>query len=159
TLLIPAAMVDALIADDRIVAATLTGSEPAGRAVACQAGRYIKKTVLELGGSDPFIIMPSAKMPDTLASAVKARIVNSGQSCIAAKRFIIADSIYDSCEKELVERFRALRIGDPMDPATDVGPLATEPILADLEDQVNRAVAAGARVLTGGKKSAQRCTY
>jgi succinate-semialdehyde dehydrogenase/glutarate-semialdehyde dehydrogenase len=152
TLLIEARQVDALLADDRIVAATLTGSEPAGRSVASASGRQIKKTVLELGGSDPFIVMPSADFEEAVSTAVKARVINNGQSCIAAKRFIVAAGIYDSFEKRFVERMKALKVGDPMDAGTDVGPLATGNIRDELHDQVQRAVQAGARLLLGGRK-------
>ncbi|HEY3839730.1 MAG TPA: NAD-dependent succinate-semialdehyde dehydrogenase [Bryobacteraceae bacterium] len=160
TLLIESSRVEALLADDRIAAATLTGSEPAGRAVASQAGRHIKKTVLELGGSDPFIVCPSANLDDAVSTAVKARTINSGQSCIAAKRFIVLDAIYPEFESRFVASMQSLKIGDPLEEATQVGPLATEQILRDLESQVDRAVQAGAKVLTGGSTaSGHRNTY
>jgi succinate-semialdehyde dehydrogenase/glutarate-semialdehyde dehydrogenase len=151
TLLIGAAQTASVIADDRIAAATLTGSEPAGRAVAAQCGDRIKKTVLELGGSDPFIVLSSADLDDAISTAVKARTINNGQSCIAAKRFIVADGIYDAFERRFVETMQALRVGDPMAAATDVGPLATSAIRDELHAQVERAVASGARLLLGGR--------
>jgi succinate-semialdehyde dehydrogenase / glutarate-semialdehyde dehydrogenase len=152
SLLIESSQVEEVINDDRIVAATLTGSEPAGRAVASQAGKQIKKTVLELGGSDPFIVMPSTNLNDTATNAVNARTINNGQSCIAAKRFIVAESIYDEFERLFVKGMEGLSVGDPMDPKTNIGPLATPKIREDLDGQVKRAVESGARVLTGGKK-------
>jgi len=138
--------------DPRVAAATLTGSEPAGRSVAGIAGKQIKKTVLELGGSDAFIVMPSADIDEAVATGVKARTINNGQSCIAAKRFIIASEIYDDFERQYVERMKALRVGDPLDESTEIGPLATEQILKDVDEQVKTSVAAGAIILTGGKK-------
>jgi len=152
TLLVSSDAVEAILKDQRVVAATLTGSEPAGRSVASIAGQHIKKTVLELGGSDPFIVMPSATLDTAVETAVKARTINNGQSCIAAKRFIIADSIYDEFATKFVERMRALRIGDPMEESTEIGPLATPQIVNDLAEQVQRALDSGARVLTGGHK-------
>jgi succinate-semialdehyde dehydrogenase/glutarate-semialdehyde dehydrogenase len=152
TLLIEAEQVDALLHDDRIVAATLTGSELAGRSVARASGSQVKKTVLELGGSDPFIVMPSADFEEAVTVAVKARVIANGQSCIAAKRFIVGDAIYDAFEKSFVARMKALKIGDPMAADTEVGPLATAKIRDGLHDQVQRAVAAGGRLLTGGRR-------
>jgi len=151
TLLIGAAKVAPLMADPRIKAATLTGSEPAGISLAMAAGKDIKKVVLELGGSDPFIILPSADLDAAIATAVTARMINNGQSCIAAKRFIVADRIADQVESRLVERYQALKIGDPMLPDTDMGPLATPGILKDIDRQVQQAIADGAKVMTGGK--------
>ena len=148
-----------VIDDPRVNAATLTGSTPAGSKVASQAGKLIKKTVLELGGSDPFIVMPSANLEEAVKTAVKARTINNGQSCIAAKRFIIAEEIADEFERRFVAGMDALEVGDPMDEATDVGPLATVEILADLEEQVRKSVEAGARLLTGGKRIEQPGNY
>ncbi len=152
TLLIGSDEVQSILEDPRVAAATLTGSEPAGRSVAGIAGKQIKKTVLELGGSDPFIVMPSANMDEAVTTAVKARTINNGQSCIAAKRFIIASEIYEEFERRFVEGMKALKIGDPMNESTEIGPLATPQILRDVEAQVQTSVAAGAMVLTGGKR-------
>ncbi|UFP95284.1 NAD-dependent succinate-semialdehyde dehydrogenase [Gloeobacter morelensis] len=151
TLLVGAERTADLIADGRVVAVTLTGSEPAGRSVASQAGNHLKKCVLELGGSDPFIVLESADISKAAQTAVTARLINNGQSCIAAKRFIVAEAVADTFEQLLVERFTALKVGDPSDPATDVGPLATPAILKTLDAQVRDSVARGARVLIGGK--------
>jgi succinate-semialdehyde dehydrogenase/glutarate-semialdehyde dehydrogenase len=153
TLLIGSDRVAQILDDPRVAAATLTGSESAGVAVAAECGRQVKKTVLELGGSDPFIVMKSANLEDAVATAVKARTINNGQSCIAAKRFIVADEIYSEFERRFVEAMRGLKVGDPMDAATDVGPLATPKVLTDLEDQVRRALHAGARAVVGGKRA------
>ena len=152
TLLIGSDAVQSVLEDKRVAAATLTGSEPAGRSVASIAGKQIRKTVLELGGSDPFIVMPSADFEQAVTTAVKARTINNGQSCIAAKRFIVHEKIYGEFEERFVEVMKALRVGDPLDAATDIGPLATGQILKDLEDQVTVSVAAGAKLLTGGRR-------
>jgi succinate-semialdehyde dehydrogenase / glutarate-semialdehyde dehydrogenase len=151
SLLVGSRRVARIVEDGRVAAATLTGSEPAGASVASTAGGVIKKTVLELGGSDPFIVMPSANLERAVQTAVTARTINNGQSCIAAKRFIVHDRIYDRFEEAFVERMAALRVGDPMDPATDVGPIVTEAEREHLVQQVDAAVRGGARVLTGGK--------
>jgi succinate-semialdehyde dehydrogenase/glutarate-semialdehyde dehydrogenase len=152
TLLVGSNRVEQIIADERVKAITLTGSEHAGMSVAGQAGKLIKKTVLELGGSDPFIVMPTADLEAAVQTAVKARIVNTGQSCIAAKRFIIAEAIADEFEHRFVKAMGSLRIGDPLDEQTQIGPLASEQILTDLHDQVQRSIKAGARLLTGGER-------
>jgi succinate-semialdehyde dehydrogenase/glutarate-semialdehyde dehydrogenase len=152
TLLIGSADVAPLLEDSRIGAVTLTGSEGAGQDVAARAGHALKKTVLELGGSDPFIVMPSADVEKAAATAARARTINNGQSCIAAKRFIVSETIADEFLRRFVEAMRALRVGDPMDASTDVGPLATPDLVTDLEAQVQATVEAGARVLTGGAR-------
>ena len=152
SLLIGSDAVEAILKDQRVVAATLTGSEPAGRSVASISGQQIKKTVLELGGSDPFIVMPSADLEKAVETAVKARTINNGQSCIAAKRFIVASEIYDEFTSKFVEGMKSLKIGDPMDESVDIGPLATPQIVNDLAEQVERAVQGGARLLAGGHK-------
>jgi succinate-semialdehyde dehydrogenase / glutarate-semialdehyde dehydrogenase len=152
TLLIEAKQVEKLIVDPRVKAVTLTGSEKAGSEVGSAAARQIKKSVLELGGSDAFIVMPSADFEGALNTAVKARTINTGQSCIAAKRFFVADNIYDDFLQQFVERMRALKIGDPMDETTELGPLATEQILQGVHEQVQKSIAAGAKLLTGGNR-------
>ncbi len=151
TLLIGSDAVAGIVADDRVAAATLTGSEGAGSSIAAAAGKHIKKTVLELGGSDPFVVMPSADLDAAVKTAVTARTINNGQSCIAAKRFIVADSIADAFTERFVAGMRALVVGDPMDERTNIGPLATAQIRDDLHSQVERSVARGATVLAGGK--------
>ncbi len=151
TLLIGSAKVDAVLGDRRIAAATLTGSEGAGVQVGISAAKHIKKVVLELGGSDPFIVMRSANFDDAVATAVKARVANNGQSCIAAKRFLVEESIADRFEAEFVRRMKALKVGDPLDPKTELGPLASTSAVEDLDRDVQKSIRAGARLLTGGK--------
>ncbi len=150
TLLIGSGPVDGILNDPRIVAATLTGSEQAGIQVGVSAAKRIKKVVLELGGSDPFVVMPSADLEVAVATAVEARIQNNGQSCIAAKRFIVADKIADEFERKFVSRMQSLRIGDPFDETTQLGPLANADAVVSLDADVKKTVAAGARMLTGG---------
>ena len=152
TLLIGSGQVARLIDDPRVKAISLTGSEGAGIQVASQAGRQIKKTVLELGGSDPFIVMPSADLERTAQAAAQARTINNGQSCIAAKRFIVDRLVADSFEQRFVAAMQSLRVGDPLDETTQIGPLATPAILEDLDRQVRRSVEMGARVLLGGHR-------
>lgn len=151
TLLIGSDKVEKVLKDDRVKAATLTGSEKAGASVASIAGSKIKKTVLELGGSDPFIIMPSADIDAAVNAAVTGRTMNNGQSCIAAKRFIIHADIYDDVKERLVARFEELKMGDPMDEETDIGPLAMAQIRDDLDDQVQETIKKGGKLLTGAK--------
>jgi succinate-semialdehyde dehydrogenase/glutarate-semialdehyde dehydrogenase len=152
TLLIGSDRVAGVVDDERVRAATLTGSEAAGSAVAARAGRALKKTVLELGGSDPFIVMPSADLEAAIETAVKARTINNGQSCIAAKRFIVHREVVDRFRDRFVAAMEALVVGDPMDERTDIGPLATEAILQELDQQVRESLDAGARLLTGGSR-------
>lgn len=149
TLLIGSEKVEAILKDDRVRAATLTGSELAGRSVAATCGGEIKTTVLELGGSDAFIVMPSADMKLALEKAVTGRTMNNGQSCIAAKRFIIHADVYDEFKDKMVERFDALKVGDPMNSDTDIGPLALKQIRDELDEQVKASVKVGATILCG----------
>ncbi len=150
TLLIGTEPVDSILNDSRVVAATLTGSEQAGIQVGVSAAKRIKKMVLELGGSDPFIVMPSANLETAVATAVEARIQNNGQSCIAAKRFIVAEPVADQFEREFVGRMEARKVGDPLDENTELGPLASAAAVATLDADVKKTIAAGARLLTGG---------
>jgi succinate-semialdehyde dehydrogenase/glutarate-semialdehyde dehydrogenase len=159
TLLIGSGQVERLLDNPRVVAVTLTGSEAAGASVAAAAGERIKKTVLELGGSDPFIVMPSADLDEAVRTAVRARIINNGQSCIAAKRFIVAEEIADEFERRFVKAMESLKVGDPMDETTDIGPLATADLLETLEEQVRESVAQGARILTGGERMIREGNY
>ena len=159
TLLIGASKVGKIMADPRVKAATLTGSEGAGVQVGIAAATDIKKVVLELGGSDPFIVMKSANLEQAVAVGVKARTMNNGQSCIAAKRFIVAEEIADEFERLFVKKMESLHVGDPFDEKTDVGPLATEDGLNELDADVQKTVKAGARLLTGGKRLNQPGNY
>ncbi|MFD6418569.1 NADP-dependent succinic semialdehyde dehydrogenase [Streptomyces sp. NPDC060194] len=152
TLLIGSDAIEAVLRDERVAAATLTGSEPAGRSVASIAGDAIKKTVLELGGSDPFVVMPSADVAKAAEVAVTARTQNNGQSCIAAKRFVVHTDVYDEFTARFVERMAALTVGDPLAESTDVGPVASEQGRTDLEELVDDAVGRGAQVLCGGRR-------
>ena len=159
TLLIDVDQVETVLADDRIAAVTLTGSEAAGRAIAAQAGWLLKKSVLELGGSDPFIVFPSANVELAASVAVKARCINNGQSCIAAKRFLVHTDIYDAFEKAFVAGMEALRVGDPTREDTDIGPLAAPRFAETLLSQIAAARAAGGRVLTGGERMVGEGSY
>jgi len=159
TLLITADQVQRVVEDERVRAVTLTGSEPAGASVSSTAAKKIKKSVLELGGSDPFVVMPSADLDDAVATAVRARVVNNGQSCIAAKRFIVHEEVAAEFEKRFTESMKRLKVGDPLDESTDVGPLAMPQIVNDIEDQVRRSIAAGAKLLTGGKRLGERGNF
>ena len=159
TLLIGSQQVDAILNDPRVVAATLTGSEQAGIQVGVAAAKRIKKVVLELGGSDPFIVMPSANLDAAVATAVEARVINNGQSCIAAKRFIVAEPIAAEFERKFVDRMKNLRVGDPFDEKTELGPLATADAVTSLDADVQKTVKAGAKLLTGGHPLKQPGNY
>jgi len=159
TLLIGSGSVARILSDPRVKAATLTGSEGAGVQVGVAAATDIKKVVLELGGSDPFIVMKSANLEQAVAVGVKARVLNNGQSCIAAKRFIVEESIADEFERLFVSKMEALKVGDPFDEHTDVGPLATADGLKELDADVQKTIQAGARLLTGGKRLNQPGNY
>ncbi|MCX5281830.1 MULTISPECIES: NADP-dependent succinic semialdehyde dehydrogenase [unclassified Streptomyces] len=152
TLLIGSGAVEDILRDPRVKAATLTGSEPAGRAVASVAGDEVKKTVLELGGSDPYVVMPSADVERAARTAVTARVQNNGQSCIAAKRFIVHTDVFDTFAEHFADGMRALKVGDPLEEDTEVGPLSTEQGRTDLEELVDDAVENGATVLCGGER-------
>ncbi|WP_425840395.1 NADP-dependent succinic semialdehyde dehydrogenase [Streptomyces fractus] len=152
TLLIGSGAVEGILRDERVEAATLTGSEPAGRSVASIAGDEVKKTVLELGGSDPYVVLPSADVAKAAKTAVTARVQNNGQSCIAAKRFIVHESVFEEFRDAFVAGMRELRVGDPLDENTDVGPLSSEQGRSDLEELVDDAVESGASVLCGGQR-------
>lgn len=152
TLLVSSGAIEAILRDERVVAATLTGSEPAGRSVAAIAGDEVKKTVLELGGSDPYLVLPSADVQKAAKTAVTARVQNNGQSCIAAKRFIVHEAVYEEFARAFVDGMAALTVGDPLAETTEVGPLSSEQGRADLEELVDDAVGKGARALCGGRR-------
>src|SRR4051812_19069828 len=155
TLLIGSDKVAKILQDPRVAAATLTGSEGAGRSIGETCGRNLKKVVLELGGSDPYVVLPSADLDKAIETAVTARIQNAGQSCIAAKRFIVHRDVHDKFSQGMAARMKALRLGDPSDPKTEIGPLASAQVLEDLEAQVRKMVASGSKVLAGGKRVAR----
>ena len=155
-LLVGAEQVERVLSDPRVAAATLTGSEGAGRSIAAAAGRHLKKTVLELGGSDPFVVMPSADLDKAIATAVVARTINNGQSCIAAKRFVVHEHVADEFTRRFADAMGDLRVGDPRDPQTQIGPLATAKLAEELDRQVRESVVKGARVVTGGERLTDR---
>lgn len=159
TLMIPSSAVEAVIKNPLISAVTLTGSEAAGSRVASLAGRYLKKSVLELGGADPFIVLDDADLDLAVKTAVTARMINQGQSCIAAKRFIVDKAVMQQFETALKKEFELLRTGDPMDPGTQVGPLARPDLVTELEQQVNDSLAGGARLVTGGHRMLRAGCY
>ncbi|HEY2206538.1 MAG TPA: NAD-dependent succinate-semialdehyde dehydrogenase [Pseudonocardia sp.] len=151
TLLVGSKRIESIIEDDRVRAVTLTGSEPAGRQVAATAGRSVKTSVLELGGADAFIVMPSADLDEAVTNAVSSRMLNNAQSCINAKRFIVHEQVADEFTEKMVREMEALRVGDPTDENTDMGPLSSPDAVETLDQQVRDTVSAGARLLTGGK--------
>jgi succinate-semialdehyde dehydrogenase/glutarate-semialdehyde dehydrogenase len=159
SLLVPSGRVDDVLADDRVVAATLTGSSRAGRAIAATAGEHLKKTVLELGGSDPYVVLADADVETAAATAAWARNQNGGQSCIAAKRFVVVDAVYEAFVDRFVDAVESLVVGDPTDEGTDVGPQARQDLLADLHEQVVASVDAGATVATGGEPADRAGAY
>ena len=159
TLLVSSDQVEGIISDVRVKAATLTGSEGAGRAVGGAAGKAIKPSVLELGGSDPFVVLEDADMDKAVETGVKGRMQNNAQSCIAAKRFIVEESVLEAFTQRFVEKMETLQIGDPMDEATDVGPMARGDLRDEVHDQVQRSLAEGAKLLTGGEKLDQAGYY
>ncbi|MEW5765724.1 MAG: NAD-dependent succinate-semialdehyde dehydrogenase [Acidobacteriota bacterium] len=152
TLLIGSKAVEAVVRHPAVAAVTLTGSDPAGRSVAAAAGAALKKTVLELGGSDPFVVLRDADVPKAARTAAQARCINNGQSCIAAKRFIVEAPVYEAFEREFVKAMSGLAVGDPADRKTEVGPLARQDLMEDLHDQVYRSLKAGAQLKCGGKR-------
>lgn len=156
TLLVGSGVVEGLVRHPAVKAVTLTGSDPAGRAVAAAAGAVLKKTVLELGGSDPFLVLRDADIPRAAQVAAQARCINNGQSCIAAKRFIVEAPVFDAFERAFVTAMSSLSVGDPMDRKTDVGPLARQDLLEDLHDQVYRTLKGGAVLKCGGKRLPRR---
>ncbi|MFH1372939.1 MAG: NAD-dependent succinate-semialdehyde dehydrogenase [bacterium] len=158
-LLISAGQVENVITNPLIKAVTLTGSEPAGMQVAATAGRELKKTVLELGGSDPFVVLEDADLPQCVATSATARMINQGQSCIAAKRFIVVEPLVEQFQKEQTRIMQSLRIGDPLDEATQVGPMAREDLMAELDEQVQQSIQLGARLLCGGKRADRPGAY
>jgi len=159
TVLVGSSKVAALIAEPEVAAVWLTGSDAAGSSVGAQAGAQIKKSVLELGGSDPFVVMASADLAKAVRTGVMSRTLNSGQSCVSAKRFIIAEEVYEEFEREFIEQMKCLRVGDPLDETTHVGPLASHEALRKLEGQIDASLSAGARVLLGGRRVGGRGFY
>lgn len=153
TLLVSSRLVEGIITDDRVKAVTLTGSEPAGSSVASIAGRELKKTVLELGGSDPFIVLEDADLPACVATSATARMINAGQSCIAAKRFIVVEPMVRRFEEQQVAIMKSLKVGDPLDEKNQVGPLARMDLLEELDTQVQKSIQMGAKLLCGGKRA------